>query len=357
MTNFNVLYSDNARDFARWTDAWNRWPEREVFAHPNYLRLFGSGGDHAVCALLQSKHGTVLYPFFLRDVPTEDLVDLDHRGARDLISPYGYGGAVCFEINDKATLTKEFWSLFDAWCLNTNVVSEFVRFSLFSDSLLDFPGVVETKQDNIVRSLDLDPGDLWMDFDHKVRKNVKKAQRLGVVTEIDPEGKFFDDFYRIYTKTMDRRAASSSYYFSEDFFRAIHSTLPGQFAYFHARHEGRIVSTELVLLSEENVYSFLGGTESAAFDMRPNDLLKYEIMTWAAASGKRRFVLGGGYVPDDGIYKYKKAFAPSGVVPFRVGRRISNPAAYDSLVEARLARSVASVDSGLEEGFFPAYRG
>lgn len=354
---FSILYGDNEQDLARWTDVWSQWSEREVFANPNYLRLFESSKDKAACALLVSGHGTVLYPFFLRDLPEDDFVSAGNREASDVISPYGYGGAVCFAVKDKQALTLEFWSHFDAWCRSTRVVSEFVRFSLFSESLLDFPGLMETKQQNIVRSLDLEPEDLWMDFDHKVRKNVKKAQRLGVGIEIDAEGRFFDDFYRIYTQTMDRRDAASGYYFDEKFFHAIHSSLPGQFAYFHARHEGRIVSTELVLISAENIYSFLGGTESAAFDLRPNDLLKYEIMNWAGTNGKKRFVLGGGYVADDGIYKYKKAFAPTGVASFRVGRRIIDPAAYEALTEACLRKKMANGEPLTPSDFFPAYRG
>lgn len=357
MTQFSVLSADNAQDVVRWSDVWSQWPAREVFAHPSYLRLFGNEAEQPVCALFESQHGTVLYPFFLRDVQNDDLVGGERRGARDILSPYGYGGAVCIEASDKEALTIDFWNHFDSWCKRSNVVSEFVRFSLFSDSLLDFPGDTEEKQDNIVRSLDLSADDLWMDFEHKVRKNVKKAQRLGVVVEVDTTGEFFDDFYRIYTDTMDRRSASSGYYFDEVFFRAIHNSLDGYFAYFHARHEGRIISTELVLLSEENAYSFLGGTESAAFDMRPNDLLKYEVMMWAGANGKKRFVLGGGYAAGDGIYKYKKAFAPSGSLPFRVGRRILDPVAYDALVKASVARRIEESSPTLPDGYFPAYRG
>ena len=32
-------------------------------------------------------------------------------------------------------------------------------------------------------------------------------------------------------------------------------------------------------------------------------------------------VLGGGYGADDGIFRYKRSFAPHGLVPFFVGRR------------------------------------
>ncbi len=347
MTQFSVLMTDSPQDVEQWREIWERWPAREVFAHPNYLRLFESENEKAACALLTSANGTVIYPFFLRKVDTGRYPNL-----RDLSSPYGYGGAVAIDGANKTALEEEFWTNFDEWCAQSHVVSEFVRFTLFPESLLRFPGEVEDGRENVVRALEMRPEDLWMDFDHKVRKNVKKAQRSGVTIDIDYDGSHFEGFYQIYLETMDRRSASSRYYFEEKFFREIHRSLIGQFVYFHARHEGKIISTELILVSEQSVYSFLGGTSEVAFDKRPNDLLKYEAMVWAAKQGKKNFVLGGGYAPGDGIFKYKRAFAPDGCVPFRIGRRIMNQPVYDALV-----REKSSENSGdVPKGYFPAYR-
>lgn len=353
---FEVLDSADDGEHKKWSHLWSQWAAREVFAHPNYLRLFCADEDRALCAVLTSEAGTALYPFILRRVPNTVDQNTDSAASWDTISPYGYGGAVQIAAADNSELASQFWSHFEAWCRTNDVVAEFVRFSLFPESLLNYPGESCRKQDNVVRSLDIAPESLWMDFDHKVRKNVKKAQRLGVVVDVDTTGARFDDFYRIYQMTMDRKAASESYYFSENFFRSIHSSLPGQFAYFHARNGQHVISTELVLVSAESVYSFLGGTDSSAFDMRPNELLKFEIMNWAAQQGKKHFVLGGGYEPDDGIFKYKKAFAPSGVVPFYVGQRVYDSAKYAQLVNGR---NLMAAREGIDVApdFFPAYRG
>jgi hypothetical protein len=80
-------------------------------------------------------------------------------------------------------------------------------------------------------------------------------------------------------------------------------------------------------------------------------------MLWAKRSGKARFVLGGGHLPDDGIFRYKRSFAPEGVVPFRVGQRILDQGAYDCLLEARSKAATAEGGEWIpQEGFFPAYR-
>jgi hypothetical protein len=348
---FRVLDASIEGDRQEWLRHWDSWPRREVHAHPSFVSLFAADTGAPMCAVWESGSGSVLFPFVLRSVPTGESTK-SNDPATDIVSPYGYGGAFAWDSDDRGLLAHDFWDALRGWALSRGVVSEFVRLTLFPDAVLPFEGSVEVKQDNIVCDLALDETDLWMSFEHKVRKNVNKARRSGVTVETDLTGARLIDFLSIYESTLDRRNARDDYYFDRHFFDRLHQELTGQLAYFHAFHGGEIVSTELVLLSAESAYSFLGGTKSDSFALRPNDLLKYEIMKWAKASGRRWFVLGGGYEPDDGIYRYKKAFAPDGVRPFSVGKRIFNPQRYEQLVQLR--------NEGTSEpargGFFPEYR-
>jgi hypothetical protein len=355
---FAVLSAEDPSQRARWIAFWESWPKREVFAHPNYVRLFASPHVEPLCACWHGDgQGSVLYPFLLRRLEDEPYWSPSIGNATDLVTPYGYGGPFVWGADDLERLQGRFWRDFQAWARRQNVVAEFVRFSLPPVDQLPYPGVRKTDRQNVVRDLAAEEEALWMDFKHKVRKNVHKAQRSGMRVAIDPCGEGLDDFLRIYEHTMQRRHAGEGYYFSPAFFRQLHQGLPGQFAYFHAFHADRVVSTELVLVSAENVYSFLGGTECEAFELRPNDLVKFEIIRWAKAQGKKRFVLGGGYEPDDGIFQYKVAFAPSGVVPFEVGRRVIDPQRYAALVEARHDQAVRQGQVWQpREDYFPTYR-
>jgi len=344
-----VLEIWNARDKAdgsRWSRLHAEWEGREVFAHPGYLSLFAGDEDRPLAAFAETPAGWILYPFVLRPAGG-DLVDIT--------TPYGYGGP--FFSGDAREHAEAFWSSFDAWARDTGVVSEFVRLSPFEEALLPYPGERVEVRENVVRALEPTDEELWADFAHKVRKNVKRARAGGVEIEVDERGERLDDFLRVYGSTMDRRQAGGGYYFPRSFFEGIGRRLEGQFAYLHALHEGRVVSTELALVSADTVYSFLGGTEAEAFPLRPNDLLKHELILWARRSGKRRVVLGGGYEAGDGIFRYKRAFAPRGVVPFRVGRRVLYERAYAELVEAHRAEGRRR-DPAWEPGpgFFPAYR-
>ncbi|MCZ7438577.1 GNAT family N-acetyltransferase [Micromonospora sp. WMMC241] len=349
-----ILDARSTSDSERWAGLHRVWPRREVFAHPAYLRLFAGPADEPLAAYARTGNGFVLYPFLLRPV------DAPHLGVppgryHDLTSPYGYGGA--FQEGVGELEAKEFWVAFDEFCLRRRVVSEVTRLALFEQERLSPPGPTRQKLTNVVRDLDIGDEEMWREFDHKVRKNVNKARRSGVTVEVDLDGARLDSFLRIYASTMDRRAAASGYYFPREFFTTIVREMPGQFAFFHALHEGRVVSTELVLLSALSLYSYLGGTDRDAFDLRPNDLLKFEICRWGRAQGRARFVLGGGYAPDDGIFRYKRAFAPRGLVPFHLGTRVLDEPVYQRLCAAHREEGVRRDPAwSASPDFFPEYR-
>lgn len=353
---FRVLDANDPAELADWLALWQSWPQREIFAHPQYVSLYLEEGQRALCAVGESDSAHVLYPFILRDLTRECYWPAKPVSGFDIISPYGFGGPFAWGLTEEA-FSKAFWSAFDRWAAEKPVISEFIRFALFSSEGFGYPGEREEVLKDVVRDLFLTGDALLMDFEHKVRKNIKKAERSGITIEEDASGRRLQEFLGIYKHTMDRREAGRQYYFPRSYFEKIPLELPGQFRYFHALHQGRVVSTELVLVSEENVYSFLGGTVDDAFDWRPNDLLKYEIIKWAQRTGKRRFILGGGYQRDDGIYRYKLSFAPRGVVPFFVGRRVISPDLYEELVRrrSRLHREEGKLWAP-SPGFFPAYR-
>jgi hypothetical protein len=350
-----ILDADDPGDLADWLALWKSWPQREVFAHPHYVALSAEEGQRVLCAVVAREGGFVLYPFILRDLTRERYWPPDAASGFDITSPYAFGGPFAWG-DVHGGLVQAFWSAFDGWAKDKGLVSEFIRFALFPGEALPYPGEREQILKDVVRDLSLTGDAMLMDFEHKVRKNIKKAERSGVTIVRDASGERLEEFLVIYRHTLDRREADRRYYFPRAFFERIQRDLSGQFMYFHALHAGRVVSTELVLVSEENVYSFLGGTDDA-FDLRPNDLLKVEIIRWAQSAGKRRFVLGGGYQADDGIYRYKLSFAPHGVAPFEVGRRIFSRGMYERLVANRAlqSRDRGEVWAPSPE-FFPAYR-
>ncbi|OFV97540.1 MAG: hypothetical protein A3H94_01425 [Acidobacteria bacterium RIFCSPLOWO2_02_FULL_60_20] len=357
-TPFRVLDANDPAEFAEWLEIWQAWPQQEVVAHPVYVQLFADRCSHPKCAIWQSDNCGALYPFLLRDLSSEPFCEPNFGPIADIVSPYGYGGAFVWGTENAATLAAIFWKAFDQWARSNHVVSEFIRFSLFPENLLPYPGEKLLLSHNVVRSLEPAEDEIWMDFRQKVRKNVKRAHHHGMQVQVDTTGARLEDFLALYNGTMVRRNAEQFYYFPKLFFQRLSCGLAGHFAYFHCLLGGEVISTELVLLSRSNVYSFLGGTDERYFEMRPNDLIKYEISLWAKRSGKKRFVLGGGYKLNDGIYRYKLSFAPSGETPFFAGRRILDPVMYERLVcsRAESVRRKTGQKWTARCDFFPEYR-
>lgn len=321
----------------------------DVFFLPEYGKLYEqieNGECRTFCFVTDTIR--IQNVFIKRPVPW--LVD----GVQyyDVTTPYGYGGPVVIEGTATPEMIDNYYSAWSAYCKVEKIVAEFIRFHLFDNIQLreTFPGEVIHVTENVVRQLDVSIDRIWTEFEHKVRKNVKKALNNELTVTTDSIGEQLGAFLDIYYKTMERNEAKSFYYFDRAYFQAIIDTLPGQFMFFHVWKDAVVISTELVLCSYKYVYSFLGGTLDEYYPMRPNDLLKYEIIKWSKDTGHQAFILGGGYSAHDGIYKYKKAFSQNGDVPFYIGRKVWDEYVYNKLIEMRN-------DSILNECFFPLYRG
>jgi hypothetical protein len=87
-----------------------------------------------------------------------------------------------------------------------------------------------------------------------------------------------------------------------------------------------------VVAGRTTAYSWLGGTLSDFYPMRPNDILKDFIIRQLATEGLRWFCLGGGLVPEDGIFRYKRTFAQHGERPFYIMKKVHLPGVYDDIL-------------------------
>lgn len=335
---------------SRWDDTVRSFKDYDVNYMNGYARAFQVHGEGEPILIYYDDGETrAMNVVMKRDIAqTAPFKDKLPPGTYyDLSTPYGYGG---FWIEGKGNQTVN--DAYDAYCREMGYVSEFVRFHLYSDCQNCFNGTVETRAHNIVRDLDLPFEQIEKDFEHKVRTNIRRACGAGLEVEFDPEGKRIDDFLDIYYETMDRTGAEKDFYFSKEFFNELNQ-MKDQHVFIHVLYENKVISSELVLYGTENCYPFLCGTRQEYFNLRPYDYLKYESFKWAKEKGLKRAILGGGYGCDDGIYKFKKSFAPHGIHDYYIGKKIFNKDVYEKLVDLRCDGN----REAFQTGFFPAYRG
>lgn len=343
------IYAINIDDTDTWDKAVKRLPNYDVFYLNGYLKAFQLHGDGCPQLIVyENGEDYAVNAVFVRDIAVDTYFAkrIEKNKFYDLSTPYGYGGFIG-HVRNYTELSQE-WK---QYCVQKGYVCEFVRFELFSDYRLAYGGKAEAKMHNVVRSLELPIDEMWMDFKQKVRKNVKRARKYNLEIMVDNEGKYFNDFIDIYDRTMSRNHAEDTYYFSKTFFEELMS-MKDNIMFFHARYGDKIISTEMVIYGAKNCYSFLGGTDSDYFDMRPNDFLKYEIIKWAKEKGLENFVLGGGYGKDDGIFQYKACLAPNGIVDFYIGKNIFDKEKYEWLIDMKAEYDPACRTSD----YFPQYR-
>ena len=334
---------DAIQDRSAWLEVWDA-TGREPFAHPGYCRRIASPADQAIAVVTDHAWGRALVPLIRRKVPGSDM--------EDVCSPYGYGGPY-FEGDGR---TGEVLSAVRRYLERAGLVSGFLRLDLGCPDPGQTPEaevLVQHAADNIVVDLGASVADRWRRVAHKVRKNVNKAIRAGCKVRSASDSQAINQFIDVYHATMRRRHAEPWFFFDRAFFEALLDELRTQARLFtvHDR-EGRVVSVELVLASRHRLYSYLGGTLSSAFAYSPNDLLKFEVIRYGVEAGLSEYVLGGGHVQGDGIFKYKASFEPDGIVPFRTARMIGSVEGFRKLTGC----TSAGLGEQLAVGYFPSYR-
>ena len=90
-----------------------------------------------------------------------------------------------------------------------------MRFNLFNKNIKYYYGKVENVKPNIVRKLNMPLEEMLMDFEHKVRKNLKRANSNNLKIKLDFNGEYLEEFLKIYYNTMERNSAKKEYYFSK----------------------------------------------------------------------------------------------------------------------------------------------
>jgi hypothetical protein len=354
------LQLDDDRDRAEFQRWWEQSVYRRPHDHLGFLALVRPQ-NYAPTAIVYEHNADarICYPFFqceLNRLP--EFADIGCR-LKHLVSPYGYGGALyegADEYREEASASFEI--LLNAELKERQFVTEFVREDLFSDRLaLRSNGEIE-QQPNVLVRLDRTQNEIWSTYKHSVRGNINKAVKQGLWVSFDPEARQLDSFLRIYYETMQRRNASGNFYFSKDRFEHLCVTLgaAGKTMFVHVHDGQEVISSELLLLSGDTIYSFLGGSLAASFPKRPNNLLKHEVILWGRANGFKWLVLGGGVAPGDELLRFKQSFDPNHVMPFTVRRVIHDDDAYALLVRTRNQYEYAQGRHWQPRpGFFPEY--
>jgi hypothetical protein len=333
-------------------DSWNEHlpPSRSVFGSLGYARIceaFRNCLPRLYIAAMNE--ASICYPLHFRSI-SELPFAFGTEGRWDTTTPEFTGPiANGFE----PALAEAFPFLRDKMFRREGVVAEFAHLYPWGEAGALLPEGREYNRTIVWIDTGLSLDELWSThLGHSCRKNIKTAQREGVTIFEGSTDDHIREFYRIYIETMQRNNALTTYYFCLDFFRAFRDELSGNCRFAMAEYRDRIVAATLYLHDDTDVYSFLGGADAESQQVRPTNLLVWETIQWANLAGKRRLILGGGYRPNDGIFRFKSTFSRF-QEPFYVYRKIHHEQEYN-LLDQRCREHNALSDEPIK--YFPSYR-
>lgn len=351
---WEVLSYDHPAEREKWRELYHRFPPGaiDVFYLPEWAYLFELHGDgRALCFVYyETPDRFVIYPFhlrFIRDIP--EFRDVDPEWT-DIINPYGYGGYLASQPG------MDMSGFFRAWrdyCRERQVVSELVRFHpLLGNFDYCRPFIPAFRQSPVVvMDLTQGPEAIWKGMSSRCRNMIRKAQKMGVIIEVDEGLEHLDTFHRLYTETMDRRQAREYYYFSRPWLDTLKKLFTCQIVLMYPLKDGEVIASSIFLMGDSYCHYFLAGSSPSGYQTGANNLLLFIAAQWLSNRYLKYLNLGGGHEKNDGLFRFKSSFS-SKSHNFFIGTKIIDAKNYNDMKIIRINKGSAYIDST----YFPIYR-
>ncbi len=270
----------------------------------------------AVLFYYKDEDGEVAYPFIKRIVNDEDVTVFDAT------TPYGYGGPVVKVKKDQQRLVNSFRKEFVAYCYKEKIIAEYIRFhplkhndQLFKDHLR-ISAVFETFTINL------------KDYSIPIQINQDLiVKKLGTVRHLF-------EFLVLYYSSVRRKEETDSYFFfTNDYFEALISSMGSNLHLFGVYHENKLVSACYVLAKGDTIYYHLEGSLPEVDYPKTMRTLLEKIAEWGKENYYTSFHLGSDfYGAINGGNSIKKELANCKPVMFTIGQQV-----YDQEIYNRLA--------------------
>lgn len=141
------------------------------------------------------------------------------------------------------------------------------------------------------------------------RKNIRRAERMGIILDEVSNNNEFDYSLSLIKKTYKR---INHPFPDESFFKNAKEILSDKkmIRFFVLKLNDEIISTRFVLCYKNLVYDWYAGTDAKHLDKYPNDIFPWEIIKWSKKNGYSVFDFGGAGKSNEkyGVRDYKLKF-------------------------------------------------
>jgi len=323
----------------------------DIYFEPNYGKLYEEmESGESIVYTFEHDYGKIQHMFIKREIP----YSINNHTYFDSVTPYGYGGPVILEVTEgkERELVEAFEKEFEKYCIENDIVSEFVRFHPIVGNYYPFKEVYNAyyMRKTVATSIEQNVDPMASEFSKSTRKTIRRALRNGVTYKITPQPDDISVFLKIYYSTMDRNEASDYYYFDDEYFEKSLESFKENILLVEVLYEEQVISMGFYFIYNDIIHAHLSGTLTNYMNFSPAYVIKYATAEWASKNNIKLIHYGGGTTnsPENSLYKFKKRFTKDTEFDFYIGKRIWNNDIYNKLCEER------NVDKNID--YFPAYR-
>lgn len=337
--------------------------EHDIYHLPAYAALSlhaEEEGSRALAYLVEESKTRCLIPLVERPVPAQ----LGSWGGwTDLASPYGYASPLLQGDPTKLALMLR---LFAGDCRERKSVAAFLRsHPLLGPSWAErgelgwgagltsgTSGRPHSSGETVWIDLERSEEQLNADLRTDHRRGLRKLEKLGFHWSFD-DWSLYEDFVRIYRRTMERVGADQAYFFPDVYFKALNRLL-GEKVHLVSvlTPEGDVAAAGLFFHEGEILQYHLGGSVPELMKLAPSKLCIKGAIALGRDLGARKLHLGGGLgAQKDPLMWFKLGFSKL-VSTYCTFEIVADREAYAAL--SFQAGAAGALES--DESFFPSYR-
>ncbi len=299
---------------------------QDVYFREEYVKLYESKQEQAVCFCYQERDRLFLLPFLKRSFLFHD------QELYDFETAYGYGGPAVSS-NDRDFLSRAWKSLEEYGRVN-HFVAGFLRFHplLGNDTGMEEIGTVIRDRQTVCVNLQGSKEEMWLREIHSKNRNmIRKAEKNGLTFYVDKEFNHLPEFLNLYHETMAKLDAEDFYYFPDSYYSKLRHTIPNSFLGVVLLGNVPIAAAVFFYQGQYGHYH-LAGSSKAALSLSPNNFLLWSAACELKNHGVNLFHLGGGSSnsEDDSLLLFKKRFSPNRC-SFRIGKVIFQRELYEQV--------------------------
>jgi len=244
----------------------------------------------------------------------------------DIQSPYGYGGPIASTAHPE--FLAEAWQAYQSWCIQNDVLAEFIRFHPLLENWKYYQGEVGVDRQTVW--IDLTVPDLLMTYGSRVRTAVRKGinNNLQVVWEKNESA--LHAFIGLYYQAMRELNTGRFYLFPETYFTEL-----ARWDHTHlalCKYHQEIVAGALFLEQEDFLEYHLSAATDGGNKLCATNLLIHEAAIFGQQRGCRYLHLGGGTDgrPDNSLLFFKSGFSKARSL-FKIGKMVHLPGIYQRM--------------------------